>query len=273
MKTNQKEMFETYYNFIADINDILTKNKVMINSKETELESWECVFDIFFYRKIWGYEQTESNRCGIVLAFNENYKKKLGMIDIDFADSIINKVNLFFNKFYIPTYNDSKDNIIQEIISSENNNCYKVLLYSFFLNSLYEKGNLDCIDERYLNSICVSYDFDVMLARENKQVSSERNRIEKDIPDFSNVSCGQKWYGRNRKADFIRALKLQPKPAGKNSRIAQEKSILRSCYFLDDTDKQILTLIETYPKRLPKTRKERKKNMNLILKWVFCDIY
>ena len=91
----------------------------------------------------------------------------------------------------------------------------------------------------------------------DKEIDYEHYRIENDIPDFSDVHLGQEWQGENRKAQFIKALHLQPKPAGKNSRIAQEKSILRSCNFIDDKSKKKLTLLEIYTERRPKLRKER----------------
>ena len=79
------------------------------------------------------------------------------------------------------------------------------------------------------------------------------------VPDFSNVSEGEIWRGRNYRADFIKAIGMKPEPAGTHSRDSQEKWIQLFCRVVDDPVTKELCLAEIYSKRLPKPPQTRKK--------------
>ena len=93
-------------------------------------------------------------------------------------------------------------------------------------------------------------DFNYKIPTERKHFAYEVYRQVEYIPDFSNVKVGQVWCGKNRRADFIKALRLKPMPAGKHSRTSQERSITSFCNWQDDEDAQQLTLVEIYPSQL-----------------------
>lgn len=77
-------------------------------------------------------------------------------------------------------------------------------------------------------------------------------------PDFSNVTIGQSWTGRNRIANFIKALGMIPMPSGTNSRKAQENSIALFCEWEDNKDNQQVKLVKIFPQKQPFKRKPRR---------------
>ena len=79
------------------------------------------------------------------------------------------------------------------------------------------------------------------------------------VPDFSSVSEGEIWRGRNYRADFIKAIGMKPEPAGKHSRDSQEKWIRLFCEIADDEDAKELCLTKIYDEKLPKPKQSRSK--------------
>ena len=159
---------------------------------------------------------------------------------------------------------DNRDKQIKDILDLGADNPYCKKLYDIYMFS--NSGKLTKIQTDILvNAVIGDYIFDVVMPEEDRQITKQRKQAENDIPDFSNVYVGQQWAGKNRMADFIKSLGLKPKPAGKHSRTAQEKSILRSCAFSDDKDTKIIELLEIYNERKPKFRKEREKKYELLI--------
>lgn len=228
---NVDSIRKTSKRFLSDITDIINENKPMLNNLETDVDALKSILNIFLCEKICNYELTDNNRVGIIWAFKQYYEFSL---ESDYADAIIDEINLYFNSFKFRVYNDSKDEEIKTIL---NDSDYKNKLYKILLDMNLDNTQRDIAIKELL----------------------EDYRIKNNIPDFSDVHLNQQWCGTRREADFIRAVKLLPKPAGKNSRKAQIKSILRSCRFEDDKEAQTLTLLEIYSERLPKVRKERTK--------------
>ena len=118
-------------------------------------------------------------------------------------------------------------------------------------------NNSDVESIQMIDKVVDEYDLDYKQPRELALYEYEIYRQQNYIPEFTDVSVGQTWKGRNREADFIKDLHLKPMPAGKNSRKAQVKSIARSCEWTDDKENQILILTHILSKRLPKPKSTR----------------
>lgn len=250
--------------FINDINNLIDKYEESIyenldstlEKAEQMLLAWKSIFEHFLYEYLYYYERIDENRVGILLAL----QRDMGYIFSSMAegavliDELCQKINLYFQRFKPESYIDCGNEYIQEILKLPKNNSYKKRLIGMIMHSFFNEN--DCIRSR-IESLSVNYYFDEVMPREDITLAENRYKIKHDIPVFSDVNIGQVWTGRNRTANFIRALHLTPKPAGKNSRKAQEKSIARSCEYIDDKKSQALTLVDIYPTRREKIRKER----------------
>ncbi len=269
IKNNIDEMKAAQERFSDDIQEILHLHKKELNELIKKMEGTseseqtfiigKKLFDTFIYEKLFLYERTDNNRIGIIMSIENDYGAAFRMMkEYDFQDEFIEKIQLYFSKFSIPIFGDERDKQIQEIKKQGAENKYNKILNQIIMCSLME-GIDNWKTTQLINALLNRFYFEVTMPAEDNKIAHERYRIENDIPDFSDVYLGQEWQGKNRMAQFIKALHLRPKPAGKNSRIAQEKSILRSCAFTDDKINKKLTLLEIYEKRYPKFRKEREK--------------
>lgn len=250
--------------FLCDINNLIDEYgestyenlDSTLDEAEQMLSAWKPMFEHFLYECLYYYEQTDENRVGILLALQHD----MGHIFSSMAegatllDELCQRINLYFRRFKLESYIDCGNEYIQEILELPKNNCYKKQLIGMIMHSFFNDNA--CIRSR-IESLSVNYYFEEVMPREDIALAESRYKIKNDIPVFSDVNIGQVWKGRNRTANFIRALHLTPKPAGKNSRKAQEKSIARSCEYTDDKKSQALTLVDIYQTRREKIRKER----------------
>ncbi len=269
IKNNIDEMKAAEERFSDDIQEILHLHKKELNELIKKMEGTpeseqtfiigKKLFDTFIYEKLFLYERTDNNRIGIIMSIENDYGAAFRMMkEYDFQDEFIEKIQLYFSKFSIPVFGDERDKQIQEIKKQGAENKYNKILNQIIMYSLME-GIDNWKTTQLINALLNKFYFEVTMPAEDNKIAHERYRIKNDIPDFSDVYLGQEWQGKNRIAQFIYALHLQPKPAGKNTRKAQEKSILRSCAFADDKSNKKLTLLEIYAERRPKFRKEREK--------------
>lgn len=222
------------------------------------LEMMKYTFNIFFYEYVFTYEREEIVKDGMIEAIKD-YAEALkyesnDISDVfDFEEYAINKINLYMDNFKFPEYDDSYagKSLFEEIINLDDENIYKKKLWYALLYPLYEGEELDSFNRQLMiNAVLVDYDFDYKLPQEIKYIREENNRIDNHIPKFDNVEVGDTWEGGRREANFVRALGLKPHKAKSNWRIAQMKSIRRSCRWEDDGRK--ITLLEIYPDRLGK---------------------
>jgi len=222
------------------------------------LEMMKYTFNIFFYEYVFTYEREEIVKDGMIEAIKD-YAEALkyesnDISDVfDFEEYAINKINLYMDNFKFPEYDDSYagKSLFEEIINLDDENIYKKKLWYALLYPLYEGEELDSFNRQLMiNAVLVDYDFNYKLPQEIKYIREENNRIDNHIPKFDNVEVGDTWEGGRREANFVRALGLKPHKAKSNWRIAQMKSIRRSCRWEDDGRK--ITLLEIYPDRLGK---------------------
>lgn len=266
--------------FLCDINNLIDEygESTSVNLDSTLEESeqmllaWKPIFEHFLYECLYYYEQTDENRVGILFALQSDMVHIFSSMaeGATLLDELCQKINLYFRRFKSESYIDCGNEYIQEILESPKNNCYKKRLIGMIMHAFF---NDDDYIKRKIESLSVNYYFDEVMPREDTALAESRYKIKNDIPVFSDVNIGQVWMGRNRMANFIRALHLSPKPAGKNSRKAQEKSIAQSCMFTDDKAAQVLTLNEIYEQRRERIRKERVGKYEPYLKTLLFTIF
>ena len=178
----------------------------------------------------------------------------------DLLDKYESAIQQYCDLFHLPTFGEDsqREELLKEVLSLDSNHAYYIRMHRALLYCFWEKVD-DITKYRIISEILVDYDFSVKLPAEVQHFRDERFRINNYIPDFTNVKVGDTWSGGRRKADFIRALKLVPMPAGKNTRKAQERSIARSCTWVDDEENHVLTLTEIHPDRTDKVVQRPRK--------------
>lgn len=185
--------------------------------------------------------------------------------ELSLLDKYEEAIQHYSDNFRLPDIDitQKRDMLLKEVLELDSSNAYYIKLHRALLYCFWE--NLDELKTyQLINDILVDYDFSVKIPEEEQCFREERFRINNYIPDFSNVKVGDTWKGRSREANFIRALKLTPMPAGKNTRKSQVKSIARSCSWVDDEENQVLTLIEIRTARLDKVISRPRKYEDLL---------
>lgn len=178
----------------------------------------------------------------------------------DLLDKYESAIQQYCDLFHLPTFGEDsqREELLKEVLSLDCNDAYYVRMHRALLYCFWEKVD-DITKHRIISEILVDYDFSVKVPAEVQHFRDERFRINNYIPDFTNVKVGDTWRGGRRMANFIRALKLVPMPAGKNTRKAQERSIARSCTWVDDEENHVLTLTEIHPDRIDKVVQRPRK--------------
>lgn len=229
----------------SDIDEIIEFNKNEILKGTTQSTPYkqalqtisENLFDIFLYRKLYLYEQTDINKDGVIMALDE-FGYVFGELEkgYEFKDKLIQKIQLYFDSFTLPKLNmdDVRDRQINNILKLPNGNEYKIRLYTVYLYELFE--GLSKI-EKYLwiNSILNDYYFMIIMPNEDIEIRKKHEKSKKSfelidsdknsIPNMEKLYEGKKYIGRASVADLIKDVGWKPKPSGKNSRKAQERRL------------------------------------------------
>jgi len=166
------------------------------------------------------------------------------------------------------TTEEMKQNLIDSIMDLDAENPYKKQLLEIMQS--YEEKKLSDIETYLLISdIITNYDFNVIIPLEDAEIRKKReehnqrflNLIDSDkssIPDLTHIYEGKKYHGTS-VANMIKDVGWKPKPAGKNSRKAQEKRLKQ---FMDwytqklDNNNSITKILAIYDTMIEKERKK-----------------
>lgn len=233
-------------NVLLDIDEIIECNKDEILKGTTEYTSCEQalpiisenLLDIFLYRKLYLYEQTDINKDGVLMALLDDYGYIFRQLEngYEFEEDLIRKIKLYFDVFSLPRFDmkDARDRQIKHILELPEGNVYRLRLYTVYLYELFE-GISEVEKYLWINSILNDYYFRVIMPNEDEEVRIKRKKslqrfelIESNknsVPNLEKLYEGKKYIGRASVADLIKDVGWKPKPAGKNSRIAQENRL------------------------------------------------
>lgn len=251
--------------FFRDINNTLvTYDNLLLKIFEINhdyAELYKCVFDIFFYEKIYQYEQNKMVHLGIhngvkMLMSDIEAEENINIFELE--SSISERLELYMNSFSLPDIDDlyAGKELYKEVMALEDSNEYKQKPWYALLFSLYEGLN-NSNKMQMISEVLVYYDSNYKISDEEKKYTEQRLRIKNKIPDFSNVKEGDVWEGERRFANFVRDLGLKYYKAQSNGRNAQINSINKSCKWEDDKKEKRITLIEIYTERLSDEEKKR----------------
>jgi len=257
--------------YLCELNEKL-KNKEITELEYKKIFNEKVALDIygtFLYEKLFLYPQIDEAKQGILFGIKNRHHL------FDFADGeyyyedLQNKVCQYVDNFKIPELNEnnSRDTQILELLNLGTSNYYTVRLYGIWLYSFFE--NLTENQEYLLvNDILSKYYFDVVIPLEDEAIREKRaeqlrflNLVDSDrnsIPDLSYVYEGKKYYGAS-VANMLKDVGWKPKPAGKNSRKAQESRLKQ---FMDwytkklDNNNSITEILAVYDSMIEKERKK-----------------
>ncbi len=166
------------------------------------------------------------------------------------------------------TTEEMKQNLINSIMDLDAENPYKKQLLEI-MQSHKEKKLSDIETYLFINDILNNYYFDIIVPLEDTEIKKKReeqqqrflNLINSDknsVPNLTYVYEGKKYHGAS-VANMIKDVGWKPKPAGKNSRKAQENRLRQ---FMDwyteklDNNNSITEILAVYDSMIEKDRKK-----------------
>ncbi|MCI9127415.1 MAG: hypothetical protein HFG28_09485 [Eubacterium sp.] len=260
---------EGYY--LCELNQRL-ENEEITETEYKNIFNEKITLDIygtFLYEKLFLYPQTDETKQGILFGIKKRHYLFNFPDGENYYEDLQNKVCQYINSFKKPDLdeNDNRDAQILKILNLGIGNYYADRLYGIWLYSLFE--NLSESEEYLLvNDILNKYYFDVVVPSEDDAIREKRaeqqrflNLINSDrnsVPNLTYIYEGKKYHGAS-VANMIKDVGWKPKPAGTNSRKAQERRLKQ---FMDwytqklDNNNSITEILAVYDSMIEKDRKK-----------------